>query len=179
MITDQGCQTNAPTSQFFVSSEPEVWVNDVFYDDPIDALCADYQSFYKKLSKCAGLAGFNRLRVYGEIRQDGEHCMVLVTELKEFKDNAAFWHELEAVVSETEAHLWIMDDSTETERSRTYGGDGIIGEWIEGPNHGKAFYQVELSWRIETLTYNQIEALLATITEATERVWRAAGVGVC
>lgn len=182
MIVDQNCQTNAPTAKLFVSSEPEIWCNDVLLAQPDDVrgLCAAYQSFIKKIERCQSLAGFSRFRVYGEIRQDDQHCMVLVTEFRRWKDDDEFWNQLGFIRDSTEAHTWIMEDAKETQHYPAYTNeeDQSLPDSF-GPNHDREYLQVELSWRIEAMNYKEIQSLIERLKVATDQVWEESGVGVC
>lgn len=178
MIVNQGCQTNAITAKAFVSSFPEWFVNKQPVEWTLAEVPTEFKGFFHKIDRCQGIHECHgRFRCYGEVRQDNSHCMVLVTEFKEFKDNEEFWNKVEEVQRNTSAHLWVMDDDTEIEHYAVYDGGGLTGESF-GPNHGRAFLQVELSWRIEELSYSQIKSLVACMKTATQEVWEMCGVGV-
>ena len=49
----------------------------------------------------------------------------------------------------------------------------------EGPDHGRMERQVELSWRIERMTPDQLPQFLNKITEISQPLWNESGVGVC
>ncbi len=179
MIIDQGCQTNAPEAKLFVSSEPEYFYGNLLLENT-EGLCEEYQSFINKLSRAAAIAGFSRFRCYGEIRQSGEHCMVMVSEFRSWKDDDEFWKQLQTVIDLTEAHVWVMEDRKENQHYGSYTDEeGYHVRDSYGPNHDREYLQVELSWRIEKMNYRQIEAFAERLTAATEQVWEESGVGVC
>lgn len=182
MITDQGCQTNAPEALAFVSSCPEWFIGRDTFDGQLDDVPQEFKAFFQKMDRCQNLGEFqnSRFRCYGEVRPDNSHCMVLVIEFKEYKDNEDFWNTLDEVRNATSAHLWVMDDEYEIEHSwqSQDAAGNKIGETF-GENHGRAYMQVELSWRIEKLSYSQIKSLAHCMAAATEQIWMAAGVGVC
>lgn len=179
MIVNQDCQTDAQTAKAFVSSYPEWFIGLEPFDGVIEEVPVEFRSFFQKMDRCQEMSECHngRFRCYGEVRPDDSHCMVLVTEFREFKDNEEFWEKLEAVRHVTSAHLWVMDDDTEIEHYGQYDGGGLTGESF-GPNHGRPFYQVELSWRIEKLAYSQIKELALRMAAATEELWELKGVGV-
>lgn len=178
MIVDQHCQCNAPEARAFVSSYPEFFVANEPVDSETNNVPKEFDAFFGKMDRCQQTVHNSRFRCYGEVRPDNSHCMVLVTEFREFKDNEEFWRNLEAVQRATEAHVWIMEDDVENERYAEYDGGGLVGETY-GPNHGRPFMQVELSWRIEKLSYVEIKELSDRMDVATHKLWESAGVGVC
>jgi len=180
MIVNQDCQCNAPLAKAFVSSCPEWFIGHDAFDGMLEQVPQEFKSFFQKMAKCQELVHNDRFRCYGEVRQDGSHCMVLVTEFKQFTAETWFWQKLEAVKQATEAHLWVMDDEYEIEHS--WSGEDAEGNRTGetfGPNHGRPFMQVELSWRIEKLSYNEIVALSERMSVATQEIWDSCGVGVC
>lgn len=180
MITDQNCQCNAPEAKAFVSSFPEWFIGTDAFDGTIEEVPSEFKPFFTKMEKCQTLVYNSLFRCYGQVSADNSHIMVLVTEFKEFKDNEAFWNKLENTVRFTEAHVWIMDDEYEIDHS--WSGQDADGNKLNdrfGDNHGRPFMQVELSWRIEKLSYNEIVALADRMADATQEVWEMSGVGVC
>jgi len=180
MIVNQNCQCNAPLALAFVSSYPEWFIGRDAFEGTYEQVPAEFRAFFRKMEKCWQLVNNGRFCCYGEVRQDGSHCMVLVTEFTEYVRETEFWQKLEEVRVATEAHLWVMDDEYEIEHSWSgHDAEGNRTGEKFGPNHGLPFMQVELSWRIETLSYTQIVALADRMAVATQEIWSTAGVGVC
>ena len=169
MIKDQGCQTYAPNAVAFVSSCPEWFIGDDVFDG--EAKDAPYicRAFFRKMERFQNAKHDGRFRTYGELRPDGSECIVLVTEFREFDSETEFWKQVEEVQAATKAHLWIMDEGYEIDHSwkSQYAKGNRVGEKL-GPNHGRPYKQVELSWRIESMTVAQVVKLAESMAQATE-----------
>ncbi len=180
MIVCQDCPTNAPKAAAFASSCPEWFIGEEVFNGTVDQAPADLQPFFRKMEAFQNAVLDGRFRTYGELRRNGSECIVLVTEFKEFDSETEFWKQVEIVQQRTNAHLWIMQEDYEIEHSwQSNDANGNrIGEKF-GPNHGRPFKQIELSWRIEAMTPALVVKLSELMAEATAPLWEAAGVGVC
>ncbi|MBW3596915.1 MAG: hypothetical protein KY475_06525 [Planctomycetes bacterium] len=144
-------------------------------------LDAHENAFVFKMYAIQGLVGFSRFRAYGELRQDGSECIVVVTEFIGFVEDEALWQRIEEVRCRTEAHRWIMDKRKVREHWRRTDehGEEIPGSDRYGPDHGKTERQVEFSWRVEDQSPDEIRRLLAELAEQTQEIWDEAGVALC
>lgn len=147
------------------------------------------QAFVRKAAAFASRADFGRWRVYGEIRPGGEECTVLVTEFQAFCDNDEMWAAVLACKEKTGAHLWVMRENPyqdkhypgragDRETTEPAPNRGDNAKWFVGPDHGRTERQVELSWRIDGMTPDEVTALIERLNAETEVIWPKAGVGV-
>ena len=117
----------------------------------------------------------SRWRVYGGIYA-GTPQLFLVTEFCELIEDKEFWIELYKTVEALKATVWVMredehlDHSWKTDAGNTYE--------VFGPNHDKLERQVELSWRIEDKTPEEVRVLVTALAEGTQKYWERAGVSV-
>jgi len=180
MIVDQGCQTDPTTALAFVSSCPEWFINDEVFEGRVEEAPENLQPFFQKMEEIQRAVLNGRFRTYGELRPDGSECIVLVTEFKEYDENPNFLEQVANIQQATNAHLWIMEENYEIEHS--WRGTDEKGNRIEerfGPNHGKPYKQIELSWRVEDKTPEQIRLFADQLAKNTESLWKSTGVGVC
>jgi hypothetical protein len=153
-------------------------------------LNANEYAFAQKVFGFQDVAEGGRFRVYGEMRDGGE-CIVLVTEFVGFTNDDETWQKILALKQTLKAHLWVM--MTDKHLDKYYPARGEEGErktkervpgrgkgenWFVGPNHGRMERQVELSWRIEGMTPDDVVKLQKRIKRKTARLWREAGVCV-
>jgi hypothetical protein len=179
MLTDQGCQTNAPDAKAFVSSCHEWWIGQKLFNGQLNESPLEFIPFFKRMSDIECVVRSHTFRIYGELRQDGSRCIVLATEFIVFDEQHDLIDILESVVNQTGAHVWFMQDDYHVDH-RFKGQDdngNRVGETF-GPDHGKPFKQIELSWRIEHKTLDQIEQLCFDLTKKTREVWASVGVEV-
>lgn len=176
---DQGCQTDGDRARFFVTA-----LGELFRDGQplgcspadLDPLSAEERAFDRKVCALQEAAEDGRFRVYGEIRQGGVECIVLVTEFRDFCDDASFWSVLAEMAAELQAHVWFMEDEVPHLDQFKHTEDE---DWQYGPRHGDPQRQVELSWRIEQLSVPEMLALQERIKKVTEPAWQQHGVAVC
>ncbi len=146
-------------------------------------------SFLKKVVSFQKEVNDSRFRVYGEICQDGEEIIVVVTEFAAFCDDEEFWTKLNELSKSSNAHVWVMREEPYLDRYYPARGEegeqvtdepcpGTGGYWVRGKNHGRVERQVELSWRCESLSIEQLLKFVDQMTETTESIWKDAGVGV-
>lgn len=154
-ITDQGCPTNAPITKLFVNTEKEVTRGFKFVHD-FDELSKLEQKFVNHVLDIQDLTDFSRFRAYGQLGDNNEKLIVIVTEFTGDMDNDKLWQEINKVRIQTKAHYWVMDEHPENNQR-----------------------QVEFSWRVDHLTNYKIDRLLEKLLKQTKKIWDQAGVGVC
>jgi len=179
MIVNQDCPCNAQLALAFVSSFPEWFIGEEVLDGLMELVPSEFKPFFQKMEKCQELIHNERFRCYGEVSADGSHVMVLVTEFKHFITETEFWRKVEQVRIATNAHLWVIEESRNTDQNWRLQPDGTT-KYEEGfaANHGRMERQVELSWRIEKLSYQQITELAGSMAAATQELWEASGICV-
>lgn len=190
VLSDQGCRTNFPKAQFWVNSQGEIgrgneclegYPPQIPADHPLLRLNPDtsdrsaaqlaYETswlrsmlspqelrLWTKINAFQQIAHSERFRVYGEIRKVAfgvrQPAICLVTEFKHKTGDALFWAYMAEVAGRLEAHYWIMDEQY-AEHTR----------------------QVELSWRVETLSPARFTKRLAMLRLETQQLWDASGIG--
>jgi hypothetical protein len=114
---------------------------------------------------------------------------VPVTEFCWWCHDEPFWQGLKDKTGRLRGHVWIMSERPHLDRyapPRGIKGETVLAtlteegqHWATGPHHGRKERQVELSWRIERLSYVELRRLVGRLKRATQPLWERAGVGVC
>lgn len=134
--------------------------------------------FVNKTYRLQDVVTDDRFRLYGELRRGGDECVVLVTEFRGFCGDDHFWLAFNDIAQSLQAHVWIMREEPHLDHSYLNFGTPEQQD-VYGPDHGRLERQVELSWRVETISVEALQELKVRIAAATEPFWKKYGVSVC
>ena len=191
-LCDHGCRTNFPKAQLWINSMGEIGRrNDCLAGYPPEIPAAhpllqlnpdacdrsaaqrayEYSwlksvlsgpelRLWSKVRDFQAVADSERFRVYGELRKvafgELQPVICLVTEFKHKTGDALYWAYLNELSQRLSAQVWFMQ------------------EWMH--THER---QVELSWRVETLSTARFKKYLEELRLETQLLWDAGGIGTC
>lgn len=150
---------------FFISSEGECFHREKLLPTNYK-LVDDEQWVWEKIGALQERVNWGRFRLDGGLyrrhpKDFVEAQISVTTEFCHPANDEAFWKSVKSLARSTGASLWVMDRRPMNDGSR------------------RVEQQVGMSWRVEAMAADEFASLMNRLKDATEPIWKEAGVGVC
>ena len=105
---------------------------------------------------------------------NGRLMINLSVEFVLFDDDAEGWRRVRSWIKEQGGIENVMDRRARPDKSRPDGAK----RWKIGANHNRPETQIDVIWRVEQMTLQQLRAKIQKLRETSNGIWQSYGMGV-